>query len=156
MTNRVDGGGALALDVVLSDLDDALDRLSALALWQLPDGSLKDLAAALDRARRRSEGQTLRLLGEVDGRGIPGQDGTRTSGAWLRSVVPDLHPGEAGSLGKRAERLYRSTLSPELAPTRAAVEAGDASGAAGEAGRGDRRADHPTAPAARPPRRRAR
>ena len=42
MTDRADGGGALALDAVLCDLDDALDRLSALALWQLPDASLKD------------------------------------------------------------------------------------------------------------------
>ena len=63
MTDRADGGGALALDAVLCDLDDALDRLSALALWQLPDGSLKTLAASLDRARRRSEGQTVRRAG---------------------------------------------------------------------------------------------
>ena len=66
----------------------------------------------------------MRLLGEVDARGLPGQDGTKTPGAWLVSVVPDLRPAEAGSLGKRAERLYRSTLSPELGPTREAVEAG--------------------------------
>ncbi|HEX3003069.1 MAG TPA: hypothetical protein VHO27_02570, partial [Angustibacter sp.] len=125
MTNRTDGGGAPALDAVLSDLDDALDRLSQLQLWQLPDAGLKSLAAALDRARRRSEGQTVRLLGEVDGRGIPGQDGTGTSGAWLRSVAPDLHPREAASLGQRAEKLYRSVLSPDLAPTRKAVEAGE-------------------------------
>ncbi|MGN6300056.1 MAG: DUF222 domain-containing protein [Angustibacter sp.] len=124
MTNRVDGGGALALDAVLSDLDDALDRLSDLPLWQLPDPALKTVAAALDRARRRTDGQTIRLLGEVDGRGIPGMDGTKTAGNWLLSVVPDLKPGQAGTLGKRAEKLYRSTLSPELAPTRAAVEAG--------------------------------
>ncbi len=125
MTNRADGGGALALDAVLSDLDDAFDRISQLALWQLPDAALKTLAAALDRARRRSEGQTVRLLGEVDGRGLPGQDGTGTSGSWLRSVVPDLHPGEAGSLGQRAEKLYRSVLSPDLEPTCRAVEAGE-------------------------------
>ncbi|MGN6132792.1 MAG: DUF222 domain-containing protein, partial [Nocardioidaceae bacterium] len=124
MTNRADGGGALALDAVLSDLDDALDRLSDLPLWQLPDPALKTVAAALDRARRRTDGQTIRLLGEVDGRGIPGMDGTKTAGNWLLSVVPDLKPGQAGTLGKRAEKLYRSTLSPELAPTRAAVEAG--------------------------------
>ncbi|HEX3005656.1 MAG TPA: hypothetical protein VHO27_15685, partial [Angustibacter sp.] len=125
MTNRADGGGAPALDAVLSDLDDALDRLSELALWQLPDAGLKSLAAGLDRARRRSEGQTVRLLGEVDGRGIPGQDGTKTAGSWLRSVVPDLHPGEAGALGQRAEKLYRCVLSADLAPTRKAVEAGE-------------------------------
>ena len=124
MTDRADGGGAPAMDAVLSDLEDVLDRLSDLPLWQLPDAGLKTLAASLDRARRRSEGQTVRLLGEVDGRGIPGQDGTRNSGGWLRSVVPDLHPGEAGALGKRAEKLYRSVLSPELGPTREAVEAG--------------------------------
>ncbi|MGN6610914.1 MAG: hypothetical protein ACTHLJ_03995, partial [Angustibacter sp.] len=124
MTFRADGGGAVALDGVLSDLDDVLDRLAGLVLWQLPDAALKTLAAALDRARRRGEGQMLRVLGEVDGRGIPGQDGTRTAGAWLRSVLPDLHPGEAGALGKRAERLYRSVLSPDLEPTRRAVEAG--------------------------------
>ncbi|MGN6301044.1 MAG: hypothetical protein ACTHN8_08130, partial [Angustibacter sp.] len=78
MTNRADGGGALALDAVLSDLDDALDRLSDLPLWQLPDPALKTVAAALDRARRRTDGQTIRVLGEVDGRGIPGMDGTKT------------------------------------------------------------------------------
>ncbi|MGN6300573.1 MAG: DUF222 domain-containing protein [Angustibacter sp.] len=124
MTNRADGGGALALDAVLSDLDDALDRLSDLPLWQLRDAALKTVAAALDRARRRTDGQTIRLLGEVDGRGIPGLDGTKTAGNWLLSVVPDLKPGQAGALGNRAEKLYRSALSPELAPTREAVEAG--------------------------------
>ncbi|MGN6300650.1 MAG: DUF222 domain-containing protein [Angustibacter sp.] len=124
MTDRADGGGALALDAVLSDLDDALDRLSALPLWQLPDPALKTAAAALDRARRRTDGQTIRLLGEVDSRGIPSTDGTKTAGNWLLSVVPDQKPGAAGALGKRAEKLYRSTLSPELAPTRAAAEAG--------------------------------
>jgi hypothetical protein len=124
MTDRADGGGALALDAVLSDLDDALDRLSDLPLWQLPDAALKTVAAALDRARRRAEGQTIRLLGEVDGRGIPNQDGTRTTGAWLLAVVPDLTAAEAGALGRRAEKLYRSFLSPDLAPTRDAIEAG--------------------------------
>src|SRR5690348_14411025 len=123
MTDRAGGGSATALDAVLSDLDEVFDRLSGLALWQLGDSALKALAAGLDRARRRSEGQTVRLLGEVDGRGIPGQDGTRTVGAWLVSVLADLRPGEAAGLGQRAERLYRSGLSAELAPTRAAVEA---------------------------------
>ncbi|MGN6302955.1 MAG: DUF222 domain-containing protein, partial [Angustibacter sp.] len=124
MTNRVDGGGALALDAVLSDLDDALDRLSDLPLWQLPGAALKTVAAALDRARRRTDGQTIRLLGEVDSRGIPGMDGTKTAGSWMLSVVPDMPSGHAGAMGRRAEKLYRSTLSPELAPTRAAVEEG--------------------------------
>ncbi len=35
-----------------------------------------------------------------------------------------MRPAEASGLGKRAERLYRSTLAPDLGPTREAVEAG--------------------------------
>ena len=46
----------------------------------------------------------------MSSRGLPGQDGTGSLGAWARSVAPTLQPGEAGSLGKRAERLYRSIL----------------------------------------------
>ncbi len=35
-----------------------------------------------------------------------------------------MRPAEAAGLGKRAERLYRSTLAPDLGPTREGLEAG--------------------------------
>ena len=124
MTARVDGGGGTAVGAVLADLSDALDRLSGLALWQAGEPDLTALAVGLDRAQRRVECQTLRLLGEVDGRGLPGGNGTKNVASWLVTVLRDVHPGAAGALGRRAERLYRSGLSVELGPTRAAVEAG--------------------------------
>ena len=124
MTAGGRAAGGTAVEAVLADLSDALDRLSGLALWQAGEPDLTALAVGLDRAQRRVEGQTLRLLGEVDGRGIPGREGTKNVGSWLVTVLPDVHPGAAGALGRRAERLYRSAVAAELAPTRAAVEAG--------------------------------
>src|SRR6476659_6525762 len=124
MTDRVDGGSGDALATALSLLRAGMTAVADLKLWQQSDTGLRDLAATLDELARQQEGQLLRLLGEVCARGLPGQDGTGSTGAWLRSVAPTLPPAHAGSLGKRAEKLYRSTLSPDLGPVGAAVEAG--------------------------------
>ena len=84
MTNEVDGGSGHPLDAALCLVHEGLAALADLALWQLDEGQLRVLAAGLDRAGLLAQGQLVRLLGEVDARGLPGQDGTRTSGAWLR------------------------------------------------------------------------
>src|SRR6476646_2102262 len=125
MTNDVDGGSGDALDAALSLVRAGMDAVAGLELWQQSDAGLRDLAGPLGELARQQEGQLLRLLVEVAARGLPGQDGTGSAGAWLRSVAPSLPPSHAGSLGKRAERLCRSTLSPDLGPVRAAVEAGE-------------------------------
>ena len=125
MTNRVDGGSGDALGAALSLVRAGMTAVAELPLWQQSEAGLKELATTLDELARQQEGQLLRLLGEVSARGLPGQDGTGSTGAWLRSVVPTMRPGDAGSLGKRAEQLYRSALSPELGPVREAIEAGD-------------------------------
>ncbi len=117
MTFRVDdegGGGADALDAALALVTQGLARLADLELWQLSEAQLRQAAAGLDRAGLLSAAQQVRLLGEVDARGLPGQDGTGTPAGWLRSVIPTMRPAEAAGLGKRAERLYRSTLAPDL------------------------------------------
>ncbi len=127
MTFRVDdqgGGGADALDAALALVTQGLARLADLELWQLSEAQLRQAAAGLDRAGLLSAAQQVRLLGEVDARGLPGQDGTGSPAGWLRSIVPTMRPAEASGLGKRAERLYRSTLAPDLAPTREGLEAG--------------------------------
>ncbi len=116
MTNRVDGGSGHPLDGALSALADALDQLADLELWQLSEAQLRQAAAGLDRAGLLSQAQQVRLLGEVDARGLPGQDGTGSPAGWLRSVVPTMRPAEASGLGKRAERLYRSTLARRPRP----------------------------------------
>jgi Domain of unknown function (DUF222) len=125
MTDRVgtSGGGRDAL-AAASFVAGGLEQLAAAPFWPLGDGDLAALGSLLDRVRRLAEGQTVRLLGEVAARGLPGQDGTGTPGAWLRTIAPTLRPGEAAALGKQAETLYRSRLAPELEPTRAALEAG--------------------------------
>ncbi|KQX64466.1 hypothetical protein ASD06_09870 [Angustibacter sp. Root456] len=116
-------GGAGALAAVTTALA-GLEQLAGAAWWPLADADLGVLADALDQVRRLADGQTVRLLGEVEARGLPGQDGTGSPAAWLRRIVPSMRPGEAARLGKKAHTLYRSTLSPDLAPTRAALEAG--------------------------------
>ncbi|KQX65702.1 hypothetical protein ASD06_08730 [Angustibacter sp. Root456] len=117
-------GGAGDARAAVSALAEGLERLAGAALWPLGDGELAEVAGLLDQVRRLADGQTVRLLGEVDSRGLPGQDGTGSPGAWLRKVSPTLRPAEAAGLGKQAQTLYRSALSPELAPTRGAPEAG--------------------------------
>ncbi|MGN6612293.1 MAG: DUF222 domain-containing protein [Angustibacter sp.] len=124
MTDTVDtSGGAGALAAVTTAVA-GLEQLAGAAFWQLPDADLTALAAALDRVRRLADGQTVRLLGEVESRGLPGQDGTGSPAAWLRRIVPSMRPGEAAGFGKQAHTLYRSVLSPDLEPTRAALETG--------------------------------
>jgi hypothetical protein len=108
----------------MSAVSAALDAVADLPTWQLSDGELAELALVLDRARRVADGQTVRLLGEVEARGLPGQDGTGTPGAWLRRLAPTMGPGEAGGLAKQAHTLYRSALATDLAPAREALEAG--------------------------------
>ncbi|MGN6612006.1 MAG: hypothetical protein ACTHLJ_09540, partial [Angustibacter sp.] len=76
MTDTVDtSGGAGALAAVTTAVA-GLEQLAGAAFWQLSDADLTALAAALDRVRRLADGQTVRLLGEVESRGLPGQDGT--------------------------------------------------------------------------------
>jgi hypothetical protein len=124
MTDTVGtSGGAGALAAVSAAVE-GLQQLADSGLWQVPDGALAELAEALDRVRRLADGQLVRLLGEVDSRGLPGQDGTGSPGAWLRRIVPSMRPAEAAGLATQAATLYRSVLSPDLAPTRAALEAG--------------------------------
>src|SRR6476469_6040098 len=118
MTNRVDGGSGDALDAALSLVRAGMTAVAELPLWQQSDAGLRTLFADLDRLQLLAEGQQLRALAEVSTRGLPGQDGTGSLGAWARSVAPTLRPGDAGALGKRAEKLYRSTLSPKLGPVR--------------------------------------
>ena len=125
MTDRRDTTVVASAVTAASGLSAALDELVAAPLWQLSDDELRTVASALDRARRVADGQTVRLLAEVGARGLPAQDGTGSPAAWLRSVAPSLRPGEASALGRRADELYRSRLSAELAPARAAVESGD-------------------------------
>ncbi|MGN6300067.1 MAG: hypothetical protein ACTHN8_03130, partial [Angustibacter sp.] len=125
MTDRVDtSGGAGDARAAVSALLAGVEQLAGAALWPLADGELAGLADALDRVRRLADGQLVRMLAEVDSRGLPGRDGTGSSGAWLRRVAPSMRPGEAAGLGKQAHTLYRSALAPELGPTRAALEAG--------------------------------
>jgi hypothetical protein len=124
MTNLVDGGSGHPLEAALSALAGALDQLAGIELWQLAETQLRQAAAGLDRAGLLAQAQLVRLLGEVDARALPGRDGTASLGGWLRSVVPAMGPGQAAGLGKRAERLYRSALAADLAPTRDGVLAG--------------------------------
>ena len=108
MTDGVDtSGGAGALAEVSTALA-ALRLLAGAGLWQLPDADLARLAGLLDQVRRLADGQTVRLLGEVDSRGLPGQDGTGSPGAWLRRMglsvvlckcvagVHEVRPGPGG------------------------------------------------------------
>ncbi|MGN6302406.1 MAG: DUF222 domain-containing protein, partial [Angustibacter sp.] len=124
MTDRVDtSGGAGALAAVSAAVE-GLQQLAGSGLWQESDSGLRALAGLIDQLRRLADGQLVRLLAEVDSRGLPGQDGTGSPAAWLRRVAPSMRPGEAAGLGKQAHTLYRSALAPELGPTRAALEAG--------------------------------
>ncbi len=74
--------------------------------------------------RRLADGQSVRLLGEVESRGLPGQDGTGSPRGVAAHDRPALRPAEAAGLARQAHTLYRSALSPDLEPTRAAVESG--------------------------------
>ena len=77
---------------------DGLEQLAGAALWPLADADLETLAAALDGVRRLADGQSVRLLGEVESRGLPGQDGTGI----VRRVAAHGRPLDAPGRGGRA------------------------------------------------------
>ncbi len=98
MTFRVDdqgGGGADALDAALALVTQGLAQLADLELWQLSEAQLRQAAAGLDRAGLLSQAQQVRLLGEVDARGLPGPGRHRLPGRVVALGRADDAPGRS-------------------------------------------------------------
>src|SRR5918995_2247741 len=87
----------------------AIDALLALDPDTLEDRELAELAVELHRQQARLAAATTRVTAAVDARGVWGEDGSRSCGAWLarRCRLPVGRGRAEGRLGR--------PLSPEPA-----------------------------------------
>ena len=86
------------------DLGEDVAKLAASPLWPLSDS---ELIASLDAAHRLEQVSAvlkLRLVQQVDGRGIPAAQGHRSTAGWLRTQLL-LDPQPARQLAERAATL---------------------------------------------------
>ncbi|HKX71926.1 MAG TPA: DUF222 domain-containing protein [Acidimicrobiales bacterium] len=97
---------------------EAIDALLALDPDTLDDRELAELAVAMHRQQSRLAAATTRVTAALDARGVWGEDGSRSCGAWLARRCR-LPLGQARAEVRLGRRL--STM-PE---TRAAFGAGD-------------------------------
>jgi hypothetical protein len=97
---------------------EAIDALLALDPDTLDDRELAELAVAMHRQQSRLAAATIRVTAALDARGVWGEDGSRSCGAWLARRCR-LPLGQARAEVRLGRRL--STM-PE---TRAAFGAGD-------------------------------
>ena len=115
----------------LAALTAAIDGLAAEDLDQLPDPVLAHQVLELRQLRDRLDGQWLRRLATVDGRGAAGAETDQQLGstaAWLRGRLRMGHPAAASSV-RTARALFRGPLTQtatalcagELSPDHAQV-----------------------------------
>jgi hypothetical protein len=96
----------------LDRLTAAVEELAAQDLTQLPDGEAAERVLALRNLVDRLEGQWLRELAAVDGRGAAGADqGVQapSTAGWLRGRLRAGHP-QASSWVRTARALFRGPL----------------------------------------------
>src|SRR6266508_5249950 len=120
-TDSIQEPGGLAL------LTAAVDALAAEDLTRLPDGEAAARVLVLRRLLDRLEGQWLRELAGVDGRGAAGaEDDTQapSTASWLRN---QLRLG--GGAARQAVRTARALFRGPLAATARALAAGELSAA---------------------------
>jgi hypothetical protein len=111
----------------LDRLTAVVEELAAEDLSGLSDGVAAARVLALRRLLDRLEGQWLRELAAVDGRGAAGADRgvqAASTAGWLRGRLRAGHPRPAGGCGPRgrcsADR-WRALAAGELSPRHAAV-----------------------------------
>src|SRR5918995_2433303 len=115
----------------LAELTVVLDRLAAQDLDRLSDAARAERVLGLRRLVDRLEGQWLKELAGVDGRGAAGAEADQQIGstaAWLRNRLR-LGAGTAASAVRTARALFRGPLtataaaltSGELSPAHAQV-----------------------------------
>src|ERR671913_240755 len=115
----------------LAALAAAADRLAAQDLNRLPDAVVAERVLGLRQLVDRLEGQWLKELAGVDGRGAAGADQGQqvgSTGAWLRNRLR-LGAGTAASAVRTARALFRGPLTAtaqavcdgELSPAHAQV-----------------------------------
>jgi hypothetical protein len=125
MTMVADPPAGTGVVPVLAGVSEALDHLADPTGWRLQDG---DLERAVDDAYglvTRAHAVALRLLAEVDARGLPTAAGASSTQAWL-VARRRLRPGEA----KRDVTLARlvraaATATTDLAAAATTVAAAD-------------------------------
>src|SRR6266511_98084 len=105
-TDSIQEPGGLAL------LTAAVDALAAEDLTRLPDGQAAARVLVMRRLVDRLEGQWLRELAGVDGRGAAGaEDGAHadSTAGWLRGRLRAGHPQASGWV-RTARALFRGPL----------------------------------------------
>jgi hypothetical protein len=103
---------SVPLPTGLGRLTAAVEELAAEDLTRLPDGEAAARVLLLRRLLDRLEGQWLRELAGVDGRGAAGADqGTSadSTAGWLRGRLRAGHPQASGWV-RTARALYRGSL----------------------------------------------
>ena len=80
------------------------EQLGEVAVWQLGDGELLRATEHIYREVTALQAQALRLLAEVDTRGLGPDAGSRCTAAWLTARV-QMRPGTAQRQVKLANRL---------------------------------------------------
>src|SRR6266700_2722996 len=95
---------ATAAAAVLAAVRGAREQLSEVATWQLADGELLGSTEALYREVAALQTQALRLLGEVDARGLAPDAGSRSTLVWVMAKAK-LRRGSAHTQVAVAGRL---------------------------------------------------
>lgn len=113
-----EGSGILAL---LDGVEKALDAHSDAPVLVLSDGECVDSLGRVERASARLRGVELRLVRDIDSRGLAQQVGARTAADLLRGRHL-LHPGRA-----REQVRVAAALDGPLAATGVALAAGQVS-----------------------------
>lgn len=100
---------------MLAALGTARAELAGLAeqpVWTLSDGPLADAVAAAVGLVAQAQAVLVRLVGEVDARGVATATGAPTTVSWLKQRHK-LHPGEAAQLVRTAAAFRgRATANP--------------------------------------------
>lgn len=102
-------GGRVAtgvLDGALDALDEAVDSVQGLRLWQAGEGDLLDGLLRLESVLARLCSARLALVGQVEERGAATATGAPSTAAWLRAVL-HCRPGAAAQDVRLARSLPR-------------------------------------------------
>ena len=73
--------------MILDQLSSLTDDLAALEPWTLTGAEVREVAAAVQKARTSLDAVLSRLSGAADDMGLPHEDGATSTTAWLADTT---------------------------------------------------------------------